>query len=92
MNTPRVLREQIKAYEKAGFHVTSWECRSGSHFKLVFKEFSEPQFVSKNVGDPRSLDNNIARFKRLAKEQTQPCQPYPSYETQSSTPLRWRAQ
>ena len=68
MNIPRVLREQVKEYEKAGFHVIDWECRSGSHFKLVFKEFPEPQFITKNQNDPRALKNNLAHYKRLAKE------------------------
>lgn len=71
MNIPRVLREQVKEYEKAGFHVVACEPRNGAHFKLRFAEFTEPQIVTKNACDPRSVKNNIAHYKRvLAKETT----------------------
>lgn len=65
MNIPRVLREQVKEYERAGFHVVNVEPRNGSHFKLWFAEFSEPQIVTKNAVDWRALKNNIAHYKRL---------------------------
>ena len=68
MNIPRVLREQVKEYERAGFHVINVEPRNGAHFKLWFAEFSEPQIVTKNACDPRSMKNNIAHYRRLAKE------------------------
>lgn len=67
MNIPRVLREQVKEYERAGFHVIDVEPRSGSHFKVWFAEFAEPQIVTKNALDWRALKNNIARYKRLAQ-------------------------
>jgi hypothetical protein len=44
------------------------EPRNGSHFKLWFAEFSEPQIVTKNAVDWRALKNNIAHYKRLMKE------------------------
>ena len=68
MNIPKVLREQVKEYERAGFHVIDVEPRSGSHFKLRFAEFAEPQIVTKNLLDWRAIKNNIARYRRLAKE------------------------
>lgn len=67
MNIPRVLREQIKAYEREGFHAVAVEPRAGSHFKVVFAEFIEPQILTKNASDPRALKNNIARFRKLSK-------------------------
>ena len=71
MNIPRALRKQFNAYEAAGFHPVVIESRSGSHFKVVFAEFNEPQFITKNVGCPHALKNNISRFKQLAKEKMQ---------------------
>ena len=67
MNIPRAIREQVKEYEKAGFHVQQVEPRSGSHFKIWFAEFTEPQIVTKNALEWRSLKNNIARYRRLAR-------------------------
>lgn len=67
MNVPRVLREQVKEYEKAGFHVIDIQPRSGSHFMVRFAEFSAPQIITKNQHDPRAVWNNIARYKRLAR-------------------------
>ena len=67
MDIPRAIREQVKEYEKAGFHVIQCEPRSGSHFKVWFAEFSEPQIVTKNAFEWRSLKNNIARYRRLAR-------------------------
>jgi hypothetical protein len=68
MEVPRLLRKQMNEYRKAGFNLVTIEPRSGSHFKVVFKEFSEPQIVSSNGSDHRALKNNIARFRRLAME------------------------
>jgi hypothetical protein len=62
------MRKQIKEYEREGFHVVSIEDRAGSHKMLKFAEFSEPQIVSDCRSDWRALKNNIARFRRLAKE------------------------
>lgn len=69
MNIPRVLRDQLKVYEAHGFHVVDVTPRAGAHFKVTFAEFSEPQFLTKNIGEPRSLKNNLARFRNLMKEQ-----------------------
>ena len=63
------MRKQIKEYEREGFHVVSIEDRAGSHKMLKFAEFPEPQIVSDCKSDWRALKNNIARFRRLAKEQ-----------------------
>jgi hypothetical protein len=62
------LGRQLKEYEKHGFTVKTLEPSRGSHVRVVFNEFSEPQFLTVHAGDPRALKNNIARFKRLAKE------------------------
>ena len=62
------MRKQIKEYEREGFHVVSIEDRAGSHKMLKFAEFPEPQIVSDCKSDWRALKNNIARFRRLAKE------------------------
>jgi hypothetical protein len=67
MNIPRVLREQVKEYERVGFHVIDVEPRNGSHFKVWFAEFPEqPQIVTKNLIDRHAVHNNIARYRRLA--------------------------
>jgi len=72
VNIPRAIREQVKEYEKAGFHVTQVEPRSGAHFKIWFAEFPErPQIVTKNVLEWRSLKNNIARYRRLARGESE---------------------
>ena len=63
------MRKQIKEYEREGFHVVSIEDRAGSHKMLKFAEFSEPQIVSDCRSDWRALKNNIARFRRLMKEE-----------------------
>lgn len=68
MEVPRAIREQIREYEKAGFSVLACEPRAGAHFKVWFAEFNEPQFLTKNTGDWRSLKNNIAHYKRLAAQ------------------------
>lgn len=67
MNIPRVLREQVKEYEKAGFHVVAVEPRNGAHFKVWFAEFpDQPQIITKNALDWRALRNNISHYKRVA--------------------------
>lgn len=66
MNYPRRYRQQFLEYEKAGFHVDRMEPSKGSHMKVWFKEFSEPQFLTNHLGCPRALKNNIARFRGLA--------------------------
>lgn len=66
MQIPRVLREQVKQYERAGFHVKSVEHRAGSHFKVEFEEFPDPQFLTCNIVESHSIRNNIARFRRCA--------------------------
>jgi hypothetical protein len=62
------MRKQVKEYEREGFHVVSIEDRAGSHKMVTFAEFPEPQIVSDCKSDWRALKNNIARFRRLAKE------------------------
>ena len=69
MKVPQVLRKQVLEYEKAGFHVTSVEARSGSHFKITFAELAEPQFITKNGSDWRAIKNNISAYRRLQREQ-----------------------
>lgn len=68
MKVNQRMRKQIKEYEREGFHVVSIEDRAGSHKMLRFAEFPEPQIVSDCKSDWRALKNNIARFRRLAKE------------------------
>jgi len=68
MKIPQVLRKQILEYEKAGFHVIDLETRSGSHFKITFAEFPEPQFITKNGSDWRAIKNNISSYRRQLKE------------------------
>ena len=69
MEIPKVLREQIKFYERHGFHVVDVEHREGAHMRLTFAEFPQPQIVTKSKTDPRAWRNNISRYKRLAQEQ-----------------------
>ena len=68
MKVPQCLRKQILEYEKAGFHVIDLENRSGSHFKITFAEFPEPQFITKSASDWRAIKNNISAYRRLLKE------------------------
>lgn len=68
MEIPRAIRQQVKEYERAGFHVIACEPRNGAHFKIWFAEFDTPQFITKNVLEWRSLKNNIAHYKRLAAQ------------------------
>lgn len=67
MDYPRRLRAQLKEYEAHGFHAVWVEPRAGSHYKAVFAEFPEPQFLTANIGCPRSIRNNLARFRALAE-------------------------
>lgn len=70
MKVPRELRKQVDAYVRAGFNPVDITHREGSHYRVVFAEFPEnPQFITKNAGDPRALKNNIARFRRLASNE-----------------------
>ena len=69
MKVSQRMRKQIKEYEREGFHVVSVEDRAGSHKMVTFAEFSEPQIVTDSKSDWRALKNNIARFRRLAKEE-----------------------
>jgi len=69
MKIPQVLRKQVIEYAKAGFHVVDVEPRSGSHFLLKFSELKQPQIVTKNAFDPRSIKNNISAYRRLLREQ-----------------------
>jgi hypothetical protein len=66
--TPQKLRAQLEVYADHGFTVASLEPRKGSHYAVTFEQFSQVQFLTINVGDPRSPRNNLSRFKRLAKE------------------------
>jgi hypothetical protein len=68
MKITQRLRKQVKEYEREGFHVVSIENRAGSHKLLTFAEFPEPQIVTACQSDWRAFKNNIARFKRLAKQ------------------------
>ena len=68
MKVSQRMRKQVKEYEREGFHVVSIEDRAGSHKMVTFAEFPEPQIVSDCKSDWRALKNNIARFRRLAKE------------------------
>lgn len=70
MNVPKVLYKQIKAYEAHGFHLEHLENRAGSHWFVRFKEFPQAQIITANAKDPRALKNNIARYRRLAKDTT----------------------
>lgn len=68
MEAPKALRQQIRFYEGFGFHVVEAKPRAGSHWRVRFAEFDEPQFLTVNANDPRALKNNVARFKRLAAQ------------------------
>lgn len=68
MEIPRILKKQMKEYERAGFHPVQIEHRAGSHWKVVFAEFPEPQFLTQNIMESHSIRNNISRFKNAAKK------------------------
>lgn len=69
MDIPRALRKQLAYYSKEGFDAVEIKPAAGSHVKVIFAQFTEPQILTKNIDEPRSLKNNLARFRRLAKEQ-----------------------
>jgi hypothetical protein len=71
MRVPKMMREQFRAYTRAGFTPVSVEQINASHFKVIFAEFSEPQWLTAHVGDPRSIRNNLSRFKRLKEQHAQ---------------------
>jgi hypothetical protein len=68
MQIPRRLRKQLKEYEAAGFHVTDLERAAGSHYKANFAEFPERVVLTENPIEARAIKNNIAMFKRMAKQ------------------------
>ena len=67
MDIPRALRKQLAYYSKEGFDAVEIKPAAGSHVKVTFAQFTEPQIVTKNIDEPRALKNNLARFRRLAK-------------------------
>ena len=74
MKIPKRMREQLKVYEREGFHATSIEMRAGSHRMVTFAEFPEPQILSDSKSDWRRERNNVAVFRKLAaahKERTE---------------------
>ena len=71
MDIPRALRKQLAYYAQEGFDAVEIKPAAGSHVKVVFAQFTEPQILTRNMKEPRALKNNIARFRRLAKEQEQ---------------------
>lgn len=70
MNIPRVLREQAKFYASKGFNIIEVEPRDGSHFRVRFAEFDQPQILTKNCHDPRAMLNNLAAYRRLKDKRT----------------------
>lgn len=66
---PKALRKQLQEYEEHGFHVARIDEARGSHYKVRFKEFSEPQVLTVNITDRRSIHNNLSRFRRLSRNQ-----------------------
>lgn len=66
METPRVLRAQLKEYEKAGFHAIRIEPRAGSHFKVWYAELPDkPQIITKNAKSFRVMKNTISNYRKL---------------------------
>ena len=68
MQVPKNLRKQIKQYEAAGFHVIDLAPAAGSHFKVNFAEFPERMVLTASALETRAIKNNIAMFKRMAKQ------------------------
>lgn len=68
MTTPKLLREQLRLYEREGFTVEAVE-RASKHYKVKFHQLPTPQFLTANNTDWRSYRNNISRMKRLARDQ-----------------------
>ena len=67
MKIPRELREQMKFYERHGFHVIDCESRNSSHYYVVFAEFPQKQLVTRSATDPHAWRNNIAMYRRLQR-------------------------
>lgn len=68
MDIPSRMIKQIKIYERHGFTIKSIESAKGSHYRVIFNEFPKAQYLTANADEPRAMKNNIARFKRLARE------------------------
>lgn len=68
MQVPKHLRKQLKEYEAAGFHVTDLERAAGAHYKAHFAEFPDRIVLTASQLEPRALKNNIAMFKRMARQ------------------------
>lgn len=67
MQIPRVLREQVKAYAREGFHVIDVQPRAGAHFMVRFAEIDGQYLISKNAACPRAVKNNVAAYRRQLK-------------------------
>lgn len=65
MEYPKALRCQLKHYEAHGFTPIDAEPKAGSHWKVRFAEFTQPQIVTACKTDPRGWKNNLARYRRL---------------------------
>lgn len=68
MQIPRVLREQMREFIKAGFTPVEIEKRAGSHFMVKFAEIGGLWLVSQNEGNWRNIKNSIARFRQRLKQ------------------------
>lgn len=63
----KLFKRQLEFYAQHGFTVRSVDNARGTHYRVVFNEFSQPQHLSTNTGEVHSLRNNVARFKRLQR-------------------------
>ncbi len=69
-NIPPPMRKQLQRYEEEGFTATRVETTGkGGHFRVRFREFPDVQFLTVHTGDPRAVQNNLSRFKRLKNNQ-----------------------
>lgn len=68
MQIPKHLRKQLKEYETAGFHVVDLVRAAGAHYKAKFAEFPDLVVLTASTIEPRALKNNIAMFKRMARQ------------------------
>lgn len=68
MTHRKLLRDQLRLYEREGFTVEAIE-RASRHYKVKFQQVKEPQFLTANNTDWRAYRNNICRLKRLARDQ-----------------------
>lgn len=70
MKVLSTIRKQLAEYAKHGFTVKEVHPNrgKGAHCCVLFEQFSDPQFLTPNLGDPRAIKNNIARFKRLSAQ------------------------